>query len=381
MKSRGVFLFCLAILSFAVFCLADELDERRRQLDSIREELESKRAQHDSLGHRERTEAERLQELEQQVALSSQLLLRLGKETSRVQENVKEQRLKLEITSLLRNQRQEILERRLVHVYKAGRLPGWLELISSESPTATLVALRNMKVLVEYDQRLLESFGQLTHELKTGLNRYQKDVAELTMLRTEQKGELDRRQKTMSSRKKLVSKLKKDRKEIEKSITKLEDDAKDIAGILENLEREREQAPVDTIFPGLANRQGDLVWPVRGKIMRGFGNIKDKRGIVLSNPGIDIQAKLGADVYSAASGIVAYVSWLRGYGQFVIVNHGRGYYTLYANLSDVLVEPGERVSAGELIALVGDSGSLEGPKLHFEVRHKKDQLDPMEWLR
>ncbi|OGC91116.1 MAG: hypothetical protein A2W25_08295 [candidate division Zixibacteria bacterium RBG_16_53_22] len=375
------FLIYPAIFFVAALCLADELDERRRQLDSIREELESKRAQYDSLGQRERTEAERLQDVEQQVALSGQLLLKLGKEATRMQQNIKSQRLKLEITALRRDQRQEILKRRLVHVYKAGQLPGWLELASSESPTATLVALRNMKAIIGYDRMLIESFGLLSNELKAGLVKYQNDVSQLSKLRNEQQNELTRREKTLKTRKNLVNKLKRDKKEIAKSISKLEGDARQIAEILETLEQEREQALVDSTLPGLARKRGDLVWPTRGKIIRGFGSVKDKRGIVLSNPGVDIQAGIGADVLAAASGAVAYVSWLRGYGQFVIIDHGQGYYTLYAHLSDVLVEPGERVSAGELIALAGDSGSLEGPKLHFEIRHKKEQLDPTEWLR
>jgi septal ring factor EnvC (AmiA/AmiB activator) len=380
-RHPGTLLIFLVIWLIAILCLADELDERRRQLDSIRDELESKRAQHDSLGQREKTEAERLQEVEQQVALSGQLLLRLGREASRMQENIKSQRLKLEITALKRDQRQEILKRRLVHIYKAGQLPGWLELASSESPTATLVALRNMKAILEYDRRLIESFGQLSSELKAGLVKYQIDVGQLSKLRNEQQDELSRREKTLKIRKNLVNKLRKDKKEIVKSISKLEGDARQIAEILETLELEREQALVDTALPGLAKKRGDLVWPAQGKIMRGFGSVKDKRGIVLSNPGVDIQAGIGADVLAAATGAVAYVNWLRGYGQFVIIDHGQGYYTLYAHLSDVLVEPGERVSAGELIALAGDSGSLEGPKLHFEIRHKKEQLDPTEWLR
>ena len=380
-RHPGTLLIFLVIWLIAILCLADELDERRRQLHSIRDELESKRAQHDSLGQREKTEAERLQEVEQQVALSGQLLLRLGREASRMQENIKSQRLKLEITALKRDQRQEILKRRLVHIYKAGQLPGWLELASSESPTATLVALRNMKAILEYDRRLIESFGQLSSELKAGLVKYQIDVGQLSKLRNEQQDELSRREKTLKIRKNLVNKLRKDKKEIAKSISKLEGDARQIAEILETLELEREQALVDTTLPGLAKKRGDLVWPAQGKIMRGFGSVKDKRGIVLSNPGVDIQAGIGADVLAAATGAVAYVNWLRGYGQFVIIDHGQGYYTLYAHLSDVLVEPGERVSAGELIALAGDSGSLEGPKLHFEIRHKKEQLDPTEWLR
>ena len=178
-----------------------------------------------------------------------------------------------------------------------------------------------------------------------------------------------------------MTKLKKDRSQVHRSIANLEEDAKDIAGILERLEMESSQAVSDSTLPGLAMSKGNLVWPIRGRIIRPFGLTRDKRGIELSNPGIDIEAKSGADVLAAAGGLVIYINWLRGYGQFIIVDHGRGYYTLYANLSDILVDTGDRVKAGELIALTGDSGSLEGPKLHFEVRYRKDQLNPEEWLR
>ena len=75
------------------------------------------------------------------------------------------------------------------------------------------------------------------------------------------------------------------------------------------------------------------------------------------------------------------MSWLRGYGQFIIIDHGKSFYTLYANLSSALVEVGDGVKAGQIIAEVGDSGTLEGPRLHFELRHKKEQLNPVDWLR
>jgi septal ring factor EnvC (AmiA/AmiB activator) len=367
------------LLLFGYKSHADEFDERTRQLDAIEEELESKRAQYDSLGQREQSEAVRLDDIEQQVALSGQLLRKLDKETERIQKVIKNQRLRLEITSLHRDQREEILKRRLVHIYKAGRLLGWIEILSAQSPTATLTAKRNMKVILDYDKMLLESYYDLSKELESGLVSYQANITELSKLQGHQKNELSRREKTLNTRKKLVEKVRKDKGEVAKSIGKLEGDAKEISGILENLERELTLA--DTTLLGIEQKRGDLIWPVRGKIIREFGQMKDKRGIVLSNPGIDIQAQMGSDVVSAAPGIVAYVSWLRGYGQFIIIDHGRGYYTLYAHLSDVLVESGERVSAGELIAMVGDSGSLEGPKLHFEVRHRKEQLDPAEWLR
>jgi murein hydrolase activator len=383
MKRACLFLGALVISSagFVLIVRADELSKRRTQLDDIKAELESKRTAYDSLGVKEKDESGRLRDLEQQVNLSNQLLLKIQRQSNDLRNVISSQKIELQTTQAMRDERAKLLKNRLVYIYKMGNRPAWLELLSSGDPTSVLAGYRNLKSVVKYDRHLLTSYRDLGVSLENGLKRYQANVSDLEVLQTDQIKELDNRQKTLKNRKKLVDKLKKDRGEIQRSITSLEDDAKDIAGILEELERQAQPDISGSGLPGLASNKGNLIWPARGKILRGFGVLRDKRGIELSNPGIDIEAKLGSDVLAAASGVIIYIDWLRGYGQFIIIDHGLGYYTLYANLSDVLVESGDHVKAGELIALVGDSGSLEGPKLHFEVRYKKDQLNPMEWLR
>ena len=100
------------------------------------------------------------------------------------------------------------------------------------------------------------------------------------------------------------------------------------------------------------------------------------------NSGVDIAAKMGEPVRSVARGRVEYVSWLDGYGRTLIVNHGGGYYTVYAHLSEVRVAETQTVVPGQAIGAVGDSGSLDGAKLHFEIRAGKNAgtVDPMKWL-
>jgi septal ring factor EnvC (AmiA/AmiB activator) len=371
----------LALWALSGAALADEIGERQQQLDAIKAELEVRRARFDSLGRKEKNELSKLRDLEQQTALSSQLLLIVGKELQRLKSDIASQRLRLEITSLQLDDRKGTLARRLRYIYKVGDASGLLEILSSGDPTSAVVAFRNMEALVKYDQHLIEMYHKLSKDLESGLEKYRRDMTSVQKLQWEQEDELQKREKMLRSRKGLVERLKRDKSEVQKSIQRLEEDAKEIAGILEELESQGRLAEEDSSLVGLATSRGDLIWPVQGRIFRKFGTAKDKRGIVLSNPGIDIQAKFGTDVQSAAPGTVIYTSWLRGYGQFIIIDHGKGYYTLYANLSDILVEVGDRVKGGELIALVGDSGSLEGPKLHFEVRHRKEQLDPMDWLR
>ena len=100
------------------------------------------------------------------------------------------------------------------------------------------------------------------------------------------------------------------------------------------------------------------------------------------NNGIDIKATPGETIRAVAKGRVDFVSQDYGsYGEMLILNHGSGYYTLYAHCSDILVSRGAEIAAGQAIAKAGDTGSLKGTILHFEVRKGRASLDPLGWLR
>jgi murein DD-endopeptidase MepM/ murein hydrolase activator NlpD len=97
--------------------------------------------------------------------------------------------------------------------------------------------------------------------------------------------------------------------------------------------------------------------------------------------GVDIEAPEGTPIRAVASGSVAYRGWLKGYGNLVVLDHGDGYHTLYAHAAQVLVDEGDQVRGGTMIARVGETGSVEGPRLYFEVRYQGRAEDPQLWLR
>ena len=98
------------------------------------------------------------------------------------------------------------------------------------------------------------------------------------------------------------------------------------------------------------------------------------------NNGVDIAAPSGTPIRAVAAGRVEFVDWIGGYGNCIILNHGGGYYTLYAHAAETFVNPGQVVSHKEVIAEVGDSGSLNGFECHFEIRKSKQALNPIEWF-
>jgi murein DD-endopeptidase MepM/ murein hydrolase activator NlpD len=118
-------------------------------------------------------------------------------------------------------------------------------------------------------------------------------------------------------------------------------------------------------------------WPVRGKIISGFG----PKANGLKNEGINIAVPEGTSIRAAADGVVAYSgNELKGYGNLVLIRHPDGYVTAYAHASELFVKRGDTVKRGDVIAKAGQTGSVSSPQLHFEVRKGAVALDPMKFL-
>ncbi|WP_446808868.1 murein hydrolase activator EnvC family protein [Methylomonas sp. 2BW1-5-20] len=137
-----------------------------------------------------------------------------------------------------------------------------------------------------------------------------------------------------------------------------------------NLVRE----PVGRSF---AELQGQLPWPVQGAISDRFGS----RRYETTWDGVVISAHEGADIHAITAGTVVYADWLRGYGLMIIVDHGKGYMSLYAFNQSLHKSVGEHVRAGETLASVGRSGGRADAALYFGIRKKGRPVDPEQWCR
>ncbi len=121
---------------------------------------------------------------------------------------------------------------------------------------------------------------------------------------------------------------------------------------------------------------GHFLWPSRGQISSRFGQrTRD------NHKGIDLCSPIGTDIYAADGGTVTFAGWNDGgYGYMVVIDHGNGYVTYYAHCNEVLVNEGDKVSQGDLIAYVGNTGLSTGPHLHFEVRLNGTPVNPLNYM-
>jgi len=365
---------------------------KRKELEEIQRAAREKRQQAGALKASENKELSRLKRTEKELNITRRRLRALQSRQQNLDQQLGQTRTSLERSVLsLQNQRQR-LARRLRNVYKSGAardlefllstrsfanlLARWDYLVMvAEQDRILLEGVRNQKEMVEADQARLES--NLT-EIERNARRTTDESTRLGRLRNERAG--------------TVRNIQNQREAFEAAAAELERTARSIQRLLAELERKRkaeaerakQQGRQPEPYTGdFAKAQGQLDWPVRGDIVGHYGPEKHpKWGTVVPNNGIDIAAPIGTAVRAVAKGRVDYVSEdFESYGQMVILNHGDGYYTLYAHLSEISVSVGQEVAPGQGIGRSGDTGSLKGPVLHFEVRKGGASVNPESWLR
>ena len=137
-------------------------------------------------------------------------------------------------------------------------------------------------------------------------------------------------------------------------------------------------APLGPPFASLRER---LAPPVEAPIAASFGRVVDAEFKTETfRSGVEFDAPLGAAVEAVAAGQVRFTGWFRGYGKLVILDHGDEYFSVSGHLADIRVEVGDEVESRGVIGTVGDTGSLSGPRLYFEIRHGREPQDPRKWL-
>jgi septal ring factor EnvC (AmiA/AmiB activator) len=160
--------------------------------------------------------------------------------------------------------------------------------------------------------------------------------------------------------------------------------ATNLDGKINSLNSDMEAAAAEKNITQLSfsAHKGLLIIPVKGRIISLFGPYKNRKyNITNFRSGIAVKADKGEPIRSVFQGKILYANWFKGYGNMIIIDHGNNYYTVYAHLEEIFKSKGDAVETREVIATVGDTGSMEGAKLYFEVRHHGKPENPLVWLK
>jgi murein hydrolase activator len=280
----------------------------------------------------------------------------------------------------------ERLRRGIRYYYRVRHVAG-PELLFSSRSFSELFARAQFLARLVYRERVellaLADERQRLSEAATVLEQRRQGVEQLSEEKKRQEQYLLRQGVEAQAQ---MREVRDERADREKRVKELEESQAAIRKMIERLERDRanvsKRGQTPTVAGNLAPQRRKLPWPTKGTVIGEFGmEVNPKYGTQVPSNGIDIAAEVGAPIIAIQAGVVEFVDWLPGYGRTVILNHGSGYYTLYAHASEVSVRRGESVQAGQTIARVGDTDSIKGPCLHFELRQGASALNPREWLQ
>ena len=206
------------------------------------------------------------------------------------------------------------------------------------------------------------------------------EEARLAALEEQQKGELSRLQRARERRGRALVSLETESKNRARELARLKDQQGGLEKLVRELRRALERVdkfPTDS-KDAFAKLRGKLAWPVAGKLLASFG--QNRAGGVKWD-GVLVSGAQGAAVRAVYHGRVVYADWLSGLGLLTIIDHGDGYLSLYGHNERLYKEVGERVTAGDTIATVGDSGGRSTPALYFEIRKAGRPVDPRPWFK
>ena len=275
---------------------------------------------------------------------------------------------------------QEFLRRRLAALYRLGELSYLRLLMSIDERRNPVEAMSMLSYLVTRDSRAVTRFQAARAQLDArtaDLAGKQRRVAEIRKIVEQRRAAVA---VTYAQRERMVAALRTAGSSSEQRISELEEKAKRLERLLDFLSRQQQGGAPATV--DVRTYQGALGWPAQGRIIELFGPQRNaKYSTVTFNNGVKIAAPPGAEVRSVFVGTVLFSQWFKGYGNLIILDHGNRVFSLYGNVKSPTVAVGDRESAGQAIAGVGESEEARAGYLYFEIRRDNKPENPQKWLR
>jgi murein hydrolase activator len=274
---------------------------------------------------------------------------------------------------------------RLRALYKMQR-SGSAVIIAIENPGIAVKQTKYLSLIAEHDRVMMQEYrgalDRLALRQKEITQKKEEILGRQRVIETK-KTELEskRRQKAV-----ILASIRQKKSLYEETLHELEESSASLWAMIKKEEAERRSektayAPDERESKTSGAEKARLPWPLEGHVLTHFGMQRHPRfGTMVFRRGIEIEAREGQPVRAVSDGEVVYADWYKGYGKLLILDHGNGFYTLYGNLSQLDLDKGARVTKGQIIGLAGETGSLKGAKLYFEIRRNGEAVDPLRRL-
>ena len=373
-----IWLFPLLFFLFSVGHAA----ETEKELEGIKKKIAREKQQITKVQKKEGSVLQSLEKIEEALERKNAELKKINSRLEAILADMQKKEEETEKIGSSLRARRELLKRRARALYKWKRGGSPFVLLNgSLSATELMQRKRYLELTLAYDQDLVkflrgESVRQEALRRELARKREDVDAQRLALVEIKESIRLEREKK-----KELLSSLRREKDVHVRALKELEQAALRLQKMMDEISSKSVVQPVPAGV-GFEAMKGKLDFPVRGEVMGGFGKTRHPEfSAELFRKGIDIEAPIGEEIRAVEAGKVVFADRFSGYGRMMIIDHGQRYYSIYAHLSDLRKKTGEPVQKGEPIGLVGDSDSLAGARLYFEIRKDGKPIDPLPWLR
>ena len=274
--------------------------------------------------------------------------------------------------------------------YLKGSLTELEKVFSSTTWRQAMYRTYYLKIISDIEKKMAKRIEKLLVDISRQKVELEVVLRNNVNLKRDKEGQISSYRTMRIDREKELNRLRSDKKALSTYINEKEAGIKQLENIIKRVledkarfERElrirQQQEALKT--KSFASLKSQLPWPAEGRITTKFGRQwNSKLKTTTENPGIDIKGKPGSPIRTVLGGVVTTITYIRGYGTTIIIDHGGGFYTVYSHVANIQTNVDSQVRNGDVIAYMGDSGSINGSKLHFEIWGKGQKLNPEEWL-
>lgn len=354
-----------------------DLDWIEQQLETLGIQKEESQAKVDELQRKQASVLEQKAALDERNQYTQKQLALINEQLNLMEDLIKQ---KEEDVKAAAAKEEEQLERYRMRVRAMEENSGQSVLdiiVGSSNFSQALAAIDDMEAIMESDRELQEEYLAAREETQKAKAELEEATKKLEARRRAFKLEKNRLEQEVRAACQLIAGLQSD---IDRAAEEYEINAAaedEMIAYFDELSRQFAQEQEDALRSALAN--GTFLWPVPActLLTSRFGyRIHPILGYERFHAGIDIGAKAGDTIAASDGGTVAVAEYSDSYGNYVLINHGNGYTTLYAHMCSIAVEAGQTVEQGETLGYVGSTGWSTGPHCHFEIRYNEEKTDP-----
>jgi murein hydrolase activator len=383
MRDMKAELFGALLVLTLVFPVLLHAASAAKDLEGIKKKIENEKRGISRARKQEGSLLQSLEKIDGEIERKNKELNRADSTLKSIAAEIKQKEAKAAAIEISIDERRDLFKQRAVALYRWHRSGSPFVIFSGDvSLGALLRRKRYLETALAFDRDLvtqLSEAAQVQNRLKRELGQKKNET---DSQRKKLAGAKESIRREGEKKKQILASVRREKDTRQRALKELEQAALRLQKMIDELARRAVSKPGVPPGIGLGKLYGKLEWPVKGELLSGFGKSRHHEfAAEVFRNGIDIGAPLGREIKTVEKGTVVFADRFVGYGKMIIVDHGERYYTVYAHLSEMLKKKGDSVARGETLGLVGDSDSLAGAELYFELRKDGRSVDPLPWFK